>query len=246
MKRNMYLSCGLAILFAQHAFALPRYKETDHFILNCLETDQAATDELALQAENFYDQLTHDLNHNYSQKIEINIYPDVKSFHEATNQPTAPDWIIGKSEGNIIYSVSPLNPGPDHSADSIACSIKTSMTVSFIREKYNNHQSIPRWLHQGVGLYKAHYYPQASKIMAKQLDQLPTIEDLEKVAKNDSIGFDKLHGFGVSYSLIEFIDQKWGWATILRLLEDYSKFDEIIGISKSAFREQWIEYIKQA
>lgn len=176
----------------------------------------------------------HDFKYSPTKKITFEIYPNLESFHHAINWPTAPDWLIGQTSIDTIQRVSPHNPGPYHTYESV---------MTFITSMYNHHDSIPRWLHQGVALYKAEFFSKnVSEKFALHISS-PTLQQLEAIAKDDTTAFDELDGFRVSYSLVQFIDHGWGWESILDVLEDYSQFEEILNINKELFIQLWKEYI---
>ncbi|MEO2211422.1 sigma-70 family RNA polymerase sigma factor [Paenibacillus amylolyticus] len=56
------------------------------------------------------DRIITTYRHRPSQKIAIEIYPDLPTFHQAINEPDAPNWFMGTYEDNKIKIVSPLNP----------------------------------------------------------------------------------------------------------------------------------------
>jgi RNA polymerase sigma-70 factor (ECF subfamily) len=237
---------SIGYLIAQQE-ELRLYKETEQFKLFCTPVDDTVANEMLQTEEMFFNKLTKEFDHIYSKQVLIYIYPDLKTFHEAINWPDAPDWVIGNTTKDERMTVSPRNPGPAHTYDSVMRSNINGLVMLYINDKYKNHDAIPRWLCQGVSLYKAHFY--SSENIAHKLTQntlaLPTLEQLESVDKNNTLAFDKLNGFKASFSMVQFIDQKWGWRSILALLEDYSKFEEIVGLTKDEFRDQWISFLKE-
>ena len=120
---------------------------------------------------------------------------------------------------------------------------------SFIAElgiKYAHHQSIPYWLHQGVALYVAQFFDpdKVRTTLAQELDKVvPTIAQLDVIPKYDTIAFDTYDGFRVSYSIVEFIDTQWGWDTVIQILNNYTHFESVVGVSKNTFTEQWRAYL---
>ncbi|MGD0031240.1 sigma factor-like helix-turn-helix DNA-binding protein [Paenibacillus illinoisensis] len=90
--------------------------------------------------------------HRPSQKIAIELYPDLPTFHQAINELDAPNWFMGTYEDNKIKIVSPLNPGPEHTCQSVlrhAISLFTMWLVNDINPL------APKWLTHGLGGHEA-------------------------------------------------------------------------------------------
>lgn len=90
--------------------------------------------------------------HRHSQKIAIEIYPDLPTFQQAINELDAPNWFMGTYEDNKIKIVSPLNPGPEHTYQSVlrhAISLFTMWLVNDINPL------APKWLTHGLGGHEA-------------------------------------------------------------------------------------------
>jgi RNA polymerase sigma-70 factor, ECF subfamily len=222
--------------------ALPLFKETEHFMLFCMPPDHSVAETMLNEAENFYMHLAKDFKGEFSTKIIMNIYPDLLTFHQAIGWPTAPDWVIGDDHHNIINNVSPNNPGPVHTYQSVMKSNKVGLVTVFVSDKFPTN-FIPRWLHQGVALYKAQFLSDGvNKRLRQNISALPTFEELESIEEDD-IRFEQIKGFAISYSVVQFIEQKWGWDSILALLADYAKFEEILKVSKQELWSQWIRYL---
>lgn len=66
-----------------------------------------------------YSRITSKLKYCPRHKIIVEIYPELKEFHEAIGYPEAPDWVVGFAGNGKIQMVSPLNPGPQHTYDSL-------------------------------------------------------------------------------------------------------------------------------
>lgn len=221
------------ISFSTYTQELPVYKKTEHFIVLCLPTEYDAANKLIAESEKFFIQLSHDLDHIYRSPITIKIYSDLKVFHEAIHQPDAPNWIIGELQHHTSAIVTPNNPGPDHSYESIIKANNVQLAELFISDKYSHHNNIPRWLHQGVALYFADYFSSLSiEKFIQKAQPLPLLEQLENIRNEDNESFAKLNGFISSYLLVKFIDTLWSRFDLLALLDDYSNFEKILKHSK--------------
>ncbi len=245
MKFIMSLVLSTGCLVAQQTIELSFYKETDHFKVFCTPDDYSIANDMIKENEAFFVQLSHDFGHQYSSaKIPLNIYPDLKSVHQAINWPDAPDWLTGNHNNRTVNTVSPNNPGPEHTYHSVMKAQKSAVAIAFIDDKYNNQKHIPRWLLQGTALYKTNSFSNnQTRLLLQEISSLPTLGQLERIEEDDK-AFRLLKGFTVSFSMVQFIDQRWGWDSVLNLLEDYSRFEKIFNISKEEFRDQWLEFLQ--
>lgn len=90
-------------------------KETEHFEFYCVESDVECLEDLAGTLEENYTKITTDLKTDLDFKVKVHVYKDIDTFHKATGLNDSPAWGVGIALGNGIQIVSPLNPGPKHS-----------------------------------------------------------------------------------------------------------------------------------
>nr|WP_260986834.1 RNA polymerase sigma factor [Paenibacillus terrae] len=106
--------------------------------------------DLFAELSNNVERISTKYNHHPSQKIVIEIYPDLPTFHRAVGEADAPNWFMGTYEGHILKIVSPLNPGPEHTYQSILKSTVHLFTMWLINEI---NPTAPKWIRQGIGGY---------------------------------------------------------------------------------------------
>lgn len=227
------------------AMELPLYKSTNHFVFYCFEKDHAATDDLARVAEEHYTQMAQEWNHQLNNKIHYYVYPDIKSFHEAIGKPDAQDWLIGENKDKAFHRVSPANPGSFHSYESCVNASIVLLVGSFLHDIYGSYEDNTRWLYQGLGYYKAKRYS-VERLRSKINDGLivPTILELETLGSNDQLYFDR-ESFLVSGCLVDYMINRFGLPAIQRLLQDYSAFETIFGISKQELYASFMQSLDQ-
>ncbi|UNK18638.1 hypothetical protein MNQ98_00895 [Paenibacillus sp. N3/727] len=90
--------------------------------------------------------------HVPSTKITIEIYPDLPTFHQAVGEQDAPNWFMGTMEKNILKIVSPLNPGPEHTYESI---LKSTVHLYAMWLISDINPAAPKWMRQGIGGFEA-------------------------------------------------------------------------------------------
>jgi purine nucleosidase len=215
--------------------------ETNHFKLYCMPNDTEAGHKVLDIAEKNFKKLSENFKHTYSTKINLYVFPSVQDHHNAIGEPSAEDWLVNKciTDTHSIFTVSPNNPGTHHSAQSILDLNIVGLTQLFIEDTYTNPK--PRWFSLGIGLWFAKW---VSTTALKALAQDHTIiPELQQIGAPSEKLDSQMILQACSYSIIEYIHQKWGWDAILALLADYSSFEKILGSSQETFRDQWIEYL---
>ncbi|WP_108995355.1 RNA polymerase sigma factor [Paenibacillus agaridevorans] len=189
------------------------------------------------------EELVKKFKHRPSEKVVIEIYPDLPAFHQATGEPGAPDWFMGTFEGNTLKIVSPLNPGPAHSYHSILQSTVHLYAMWLVKDI---NASAPKWICQGVGGYESKQMS-PDFIIDSVKDTIvrgivPTFRELNE----DSFRFEEMKGFQFTYLIVQFIVERYGMDALNRLVRDAEQFNEALGCSESELHGQWVTHLKKA
>ncbi|MEI6242276.1 MAG: hypothetical protein WCP39_02595 [Chlamydiota bacterium] len=232
-----FFLCG-EIFSAKDHLPFPLYKETEHFHLFCANEVPVTADDLLSNLEGHFAKLSKDFQYECEGKIPFIVYPNIEAFHDYIQNPKAPNWMVTCFEGNSIFSVSPKNPGPIHTYQSILRCGMVSLTKFFLKEKYTGF--VPNWLWEGVAFYESHlysmFYDRSWLFGNEKAGSLPSLDQLER----DKIKMENVYLYNrCSYSLVDFIMEKWGRDKVIALLEDYSSFEKILGVSKEELMDQW-------
>ncbi|GLX67537.1 RNA polymerase sigma factor [Paenibacillus glycanilyticus] len=182
------------------------------------------------------------LKHHPSKKLTIEIYPDISFFHQAVDEPDAPDWFMGMIEADTIKITSPLNPGPEHTYQSILKSTVHLFTMWLIKDI---NPAAPKWLYQGIGGYEAglmtrDYINESITELVKRGD-IPTFSELQ----NDTWDFEKMKGFQFSFLLCDFILQKYGSEGLNKIIRTPNDFEVVFSCPPLEFHEEWATSLKK-
>ncbi|MBI5345740.1 MAG: hypothetical protein HZB76_01165 [Chlamydiae bacterium] len=220
------------------------YKETEHFQVFCEPQDQEASDVLLTNAEANFEKFSNDFQVFYTDKFKIMVYPNIQSFHEEIGMPDAPDWEVESDGDQTIKIVSPNEPGRVHNFKSIIRCGMAGLAELFIFEKYPKCEE-NRWLIVGAAFHESHFYirPVVKEWLCDLKAKNAAIPSVIQMEQNEN-NFD-VDSYRANYALVEFIKEKWGWESVLKLLEDYSAFENIFGVSKEEFRDQWIVFLHE-
>ncbi|NOU76668.1 sigma-70 family RNA polymerase sigma factor [Paenibacillus sp. LMG 31458] len=187
------------------------------------------------------ERISSKFNHHPSRKIIIEIYPDLPTFHQAVGEANAPNWFMGTFEENKLKIVSPLNPGPEHTYQSILKSTVHLFTMWLVSDI---NPLAPKWLRQGIGGYE-------SKQMTQEFIKKTTSDAIQKLVipsfqelNNDTWDFETMKGFQFSYLIVEFIVDEYGLDSLNKLIRNPSDFNGIFQRSELELHEQWVEYVR--
>lgn len=248
-RKFLLFSCllwGNFLLADQAKLELSFYKETEHFQAYCLEQDFTATEELLQDLEQYWIKWTQDLfNSPFHEKIKLNIFPDTQSYHcQIIGDSAAPDWKVCmfNYENNSISIVSPSNPGTVHSKDSIIKCGRLCLGWFFVYQKYD---LFPFWLAAGLSYYEAQIYSQ--ELVYKYILNDNNEIDIPSLAKLEARGQPlERKDLIACYVFAKFLIDNWGMDKAFAVLDDYSSFETILGVSKEEFRIKCAQYLQLA
>lgn len=219
--KKLLISCltGLLLLNVVHAQPLENAKATTHLIFHFSEMDDTTISLIAEELESFYMEISEEFSFSDNPSFDINIYPNIASFQEALNLNDAPSWCVARATSDTIDIVSPTNPGPAHTEESIKKIMKLNIVKAALFNKFSEN-NVPYWLVYGVGAVKAKY-GNSSHL----LKYIPSLEELET---SDYKKFGKINGFQASYAFVEFVQETFGRDVLIDLVSNYESRKETL------------------
>jgi len=205
-------------------------------------SEDAAADTIIKVLTLNYDRIADSLNLQLTSKVIVDVYPDLVSYHAAIGWPGAPDWVVGTAIGDDkIDLVSPYNPGPVHTFESLMSVITHELVHNFIF-KLANGQDIPRWLNEGTAAYLALQQSNTNSICS-YVDQnggvIPSLDEL-----NDGNTFGSIGGYSFGYTIAEFITTDFGGAGVLSQFIGSGLSYSVLGLQNELeFQNAWYEYV---
>jgi hypothetical protein len=233
-------------IVGQNTDPLKLAKESQHFAFYSTNSDIEVLDSLAITLENNYSRITNRLGIQIEKKINVKVFPDIKSFHIAINYPNAQDWVVGSCIDDELLMVSPLNPGNSHTYKSLMQVIVhefVHIAVYYARGEKGS-ATIPIWLNEGYAQYEAgQINDYIRKLVKSSLTEKtpPTWTQLETAS---SMEFGQMNGYGLSVTIVEFLIVTYGMDKLVLLIKEPENIETIYGLSKDAMEKQWIQYVK--
>ncbi len=217
---------------------------SEHFNYYSNDSDIKALDSLSKELEASYTKITGDFKVNFSEKVRVYIYPDVTSFHKAIGHPEYPDWVVGTGGDNELGMVSPLNPGSAHTYQDLMKTVVHEFVHVVTRKVASGLGTKSKWLWEGLATYESKQYSTAVKDYLRtdiSANNIPTLSEMEKAG---NVGFGNIKGYEFSYTIIDFMVNKYGMDKIIELVKSPDNYMGIFGISKDDFEKAWIQYLK--
>lgn len=235
----IFLAIAALISFnTSYTQELPVYKKTEHFIVVCPPSQNNTADDLLNESERFFEQLSHDLKHNYSEPITIRMYSDATSLQRTPHQQKNPGVVVSQRENHTYAITNTFNDSSTHSYEGMMQANKLQLAQLFIADKYQN-VDIPEWLQQGLALYLADYISDEEvEIFKNSTNTLPTLEELENSTTHDNEKYEQ-HNAIASYLLVKFIDTQWKREKLLAVIDNYAQLESILRYPKKDIEKHW-------
>lgn len=234
-------------LAGQNSDSLSLAKESQHFRFYSTSGDIKVLDTLAKTLENNYSRITNQLGIQIDKKINVKIYPDIKTYHLAINYPDAPDWCVGgMMNGEELMMVSPLNPGSIHTYESLMQVIVhefAHIAVSYARGD-KGFTGLPRWLAEGYAQYEAGQINDRIRNMAESNLTGMTPPTWTQLATVSDIEFGNMNGYALSVTIVEFLVVTYGIDKLVLLIKEPENIETIYGLPRYTLEKQWIQYLR--
>jgi hypothetical protein len=143
--------------------------------------------------------------------------------------------------GNKIKMVSPLNPGGQHTYDSLMQVVVHEFTHVVTSNINADTNSIPKWLNEGIAAYEAKQKPNDRIYFKEMLDNNKILSLSEMIPTN----FSEEGGYGFSNIAIEYLIKNYRYNTVISLIETPANLEKILGVSLIEFENNWRAYLKE-
>jgi RNA polymerase sigma-70 factor (ECF subfamily) len=189
--------------------------------------------------------VTGKLQTQFTDKIQVLIYPDIKSFHAAIFMPEAPDWVVAAAGKNELLMVSPLNPGDEHNYVSLIKAIVHELIhTAVLNLREQGLAGLPKWLNEGYAYYEANQMTDNWRESIKANFTKETLPSWTQLDNANTVEFGDMQGYGLSTTIIEFLVITYGFNKLRQLILSPQKIASIYGFSSADLEKQWTQYLK--
>ncbi|WP_417364546.1 peptidase MA family metallohydrolase [Galbibacter sp.] len=220
--------------------------ESQHFNFYSKKTDTSVLKNLSQSLESNYLRITEDMKTNFESKIDVFIYPNIKSFHNAINLLDAPEWVVGVAGKNELKMVSPLKPGSQHTYESLMKAIVHELTHTILLNfRKQGLVGLPNWLNEGYAYYEAKQLNESQReLVLSQLlnNKIPSWSELEKA---NNYQFGDMNGYPISATIIEYLVKSYGIDKLKQFITEPENVNNIYKQSKENLEVLWLKDLKQ-
>jgi len=243
---GMFVLLTIPKLVGQNSDSLNLAKESQHFAFYSTNGDLKVLDSLAITLENNYSRITNRLGIQIEKKIKVTVFPNIKAFHVAINQPDAPDWVVGTCNGYDLMMVSPLNPGTVHTYESLMQVVVHEFVHMAVYYEVGDKGMavLPKWLSEGYAQYEAGQINDHTRKYIKSILLEKAPPTWTEINTAPDMEFGKMNGYGFSAMIVEFLIVTYGIDKLVLLIKEPENFEIIYGLSKNALEKQWIQYLE--
>lgn len=213
--------------------------ESQYFRFYSFNKDIKCLNDLNKNLQENYKRISKDLNVSIKDKVDIEIYPNIQSYHNAIGMPMAPAWNVGTGWEGKIKMVSPLNPGKYHTYDTLMQVVVHEFTHVMVSEINSSLKEIPLWLNEGTAVFEAKQMNNNMKEGLKrkiQNNEIPPLFSMDP--QNLSNG-----GYAFSYTAVEYVVKNYGYNALIKLIKSPSNLQEILGCSSKEFEKRWRDFL---
>lgn len=159
----------------------------------------------------------------YDKEIIIDVFDSIEELHLDVFGEKKEEWLVSCENGEYgIKVVSPLNPGNVHNYEVILEVISKSVADIILK---NNFKDVPKWL--DITTYITGLNTET------KTNSKPSIRKLKE---------EGYFNFSDCYFITRYIVEKFGKRTIIKILKNPTKYNEILKLSDEEIDEKIKEY----
>jgi len=223
--------------------ALDYQYQSANFSFSYSSLDSAQIRGLSSFLESKYKQLLTAFNIDKLPPVNIRIYPDFDTYHNAVLTPNAPKWQSGRAwDNDEIRMVSPIIAQKETGEQVELNEVVLHEFIHCIHlNMVRDGTRVPGWLWEGIAMYKGccQWTESPKELTYIKNKKYPSIKQIE----NDKT-FQKKYDLG--YYLIAYLDQQYGWETVLQLIQHNGKINEVLYIKVKEFERNFYDFLEEA
>lgn len=214
-------------------------RTSPHFIIHYQSPDRQVVVELLDLLEDQYDRLTQVFETELTQPVNVYLHPDRSSLSKHSGIEDSSEWLVGVAINDThIHLISPLNPPHNHTRESVKKGLIHELVHICVASK--NVTRLPLWLNEGLAVYYAgqtEFRREVPGVLYSRLTA-PALEEFE-----DPDLFEQKRGYALSYTIVEFIIDKYGRDALSAFVQNYPDYAFFGTMSKMQMQLEWQEYL---
>jgi hypothetical protein len=213
-------------------------KLTDRMIFKCYPQDRNILPDIVRIIDTHYARIEGDLQSHLPERISLEIYPDINTFHQKIFGQSQPTWVAGSCLGwDYIAVVSPQNTGGYHNYIGVLRIAVHELTHALLNYRYS---PLPVWLNEGFAEYLSQLDPAREAWYRDYVGKQSSKFTLQFMEDN----WGETGSYQFAFSIADFLVSRFGWAVTRQFLA--TKNYALLGYaSKADFQTAWHQFIDQ-
>ena len=226
---------------------------TDHFEIYFYPEVQPHLERIAAYAESAYQQISADLKHDLSFKVQLIIFKTHSEFEEQNVDPGAAQEGVGAfAEPFRQRIVAPIDDPPDQLYGLIVHELTHQFEFDIIPQTLIR-RSVPLWVNEGLSDYERGQWSSSDLMQVRDAavaDIVPKMSQMEGYGNTGNV----LLVYNLGHAVFEFIEAKYGKEGIRQFLFALRKsvigggedaYEEALKLKKEEFDEAFERYLKE-
>ena len=160
--------------------------------------------------------------------------------------PDAPDWVVAAAKKNELIMISPLNPGSEHTYESLMKAIVHEFAHTVVLNfRKQGLVGLPNWLNEGYAYYEGKQLNESQRKLVHSQLLNKTIPSWDEIEKADSYQFGNLNGYPISATIIEFLIESYGLDKLKQFIIEPKNVEKIYNMSKEDLENLWLKHLKK-
>lgn len=232
-----------AVLMILDAYARGQFSSkvvitSEHFELSGIETQQVQ--EVLEQLKSSYDRIGRDLKTQPAEHIQVFVYANRWAYGRATGHWTAGGNPEGPETIHVLWDGKNTGQNAVHE---FAHTVTLKLLIDQEPQPLDSAKfdkkfaTLPVWLWEAVAIYEANQAHNPLSFQYMRNGQYPSLQELNQRSKGAKI-------YDVGYTLVEFIENKWGHDKLIKLILEYGNVQKVLDVSEDEFSKQWNEFVR--
>jgi hypothetical protein len=225
---------------------------TDHFEIYFYPEVQPHLERIASYAESAYQQISADLKHDLSFKVQLIIFKTHSEFEQENVEPGgAPEGVGAFAEPFRQRIVAPIDDPPDRLYGLIVHELTHQFQFDIIPQTLIR-RSVPLWVNEGGADYERGQWEPLDLMVVRDAAIADIVPKMSQLEGYGTVGPSRLI-YNLGHAVFEFIEAKYGKEGIRQFMFALRKsvigggedaYEEALKLKKEEFDEAFERYLK--
>ena len=214
-------------------------RTSQHFIVHYQSPDRQVVTELLDLLEDQHDRLTQIFETELIRPVNIYLHPDRHSLTRSAGIENPSEWLVGVAINDThVHLISPLNPPGNHTRESVKEGLIHELVHICVASATVTR--LPLWLSEGLAVFYAGQRNFVREVpgVLRSSPTPPTLAEFD-----DPKFFEQKRGYAISYTIVEFMIQRFGREALIAFIQNYPDYDFLGAMSAMQLQLEWQEYL---